>query len=172
LTNPAAHVPIPSKKQAELIRTHKQFSTNAEAPMKRLVANTCVVAFFALNISACRESSSPPATATKTNAPTAHVQKRAEELLKTIQTRRWSNCVDFVAVETDFESLRRMGVSTNGNSDIVSQQVGAWFKQLYDVVQPGEVMSVRFTTDNKNLALVSYMHGDLDGFPMRQIASE
>lgn len=65
-----------------------------------------------------------------------------------------------------------MGVSTNGNPDIVSQQVGAWFKQLYDVVQPGEVMSVRLTTDNKNLALVSYMHGDLDGFPMRQIAGE
>jgi hypothetical protein len=100
------------------------------------------------------------------------IRKRAEDLLAVVRSRQWSNCVTFVAVKTDAETLRRMGTQTNATADAVAQAVGAWFKSLYDAVQPGKAVQAVHIRPGGELAILLYMHGDLDGFYMRKVDGE
>lgn len=105
----------------------------------------------------------------------AAVRMRAQELLRTLQQRKWTEAVRFVIVVTgkhDATTRTRMGIPHGATREVIDQRVAEWFQQLYDVVQPGTTVSVRFDSRDKTLAQVTYRAGDLDAFYMRLVDGE
>lgn len=134
--------------------------------MKHFIIICSIVAFLFSSHSAFSEPTpAPPETEAK-------ISKRAGELLGAIRSREWTKCVAFVAVRKDTETLRRMGLSKDASSKQIEEKVAAWFKGLYNVVQPGGVSAVRIRKDDENLVLIEYKHEDIDGFYMRRIDGE
>ena len=137
--------------------------------MKKTIACICLVALSAVCVSARADSPQP------VQDSTAPIRKRAEALLEILRSGQWSKAAGFVVVSTgrkDAETRHRMGIPKDATSELISQKVVEWFKQLYGTVKPGRVVEVRIDPRDKGLALIEYMHEDKDGFYMRRVDAE
>jgi len=132
--------------------------------MKSLIS-ICLILGLLLSSGIC-DFVSPP------NEVTEQIRKRADSLLSVIQSGQWTNCVRFIAVQKDAETLRGMGVSKDASSEAIAEKVAAWFKGVYDIVRPGRAGTIRICKDDKNLALIQYDHEDVDSFVMRRVDGE
>lgn len=95
---------------------------------------------------------------------------RAEALLSTVRQRDWGKAASFVLLDDD--TRRQMGIPQNADSRTAQDQAGAWFERMYGTVIPGDVHDVEISTQDPNVARVSYFHEDLDGFRMRLVDGE
>jgi len=95
------------------------------------------------------------------------IQKRAEELLAVLRAGKWSEARAFVIL--DNATRRRMEIPKGADERLIEGNVSAWFQKLYGTVKPGTVQAVRLDEKDPNFAMVSYRHGDLDGFEMRKV---
>jgi hypothetical protein len=102
----------------------------------------------------------------------AAVRIRAQGLLRKLQQRKWTETVPYVIVATGKHGAttrRRMGIPDGATSEVIEKRVAEWFRQLYDVAQPGTDVSVRIDSRDKTWARVTYRAGDLDAFHMRLV---
>lgn len=89
---------------------------------------------------------------------------RAEELIAALIRGDWTAAARFVYL--DANTRARMGIASGAGMAEAQPRVEAWFKNLYEVVRPGRVVSVNIDAAKPTHALVSYTHEDLDGFSM------
>ena len=100
----------------------------------------------------------------------AAVRTRAETLLQLLRAEQWEDAADLVL--TDEVTQQRLGIPEGASPDTRTEKIAGWFEGIYGSVKPGPVFSVRLDPKDPNLALVSYRHGDLDGFNMRLVEGE
>ena len=92
---------------------------------------------------------------------------RAQELLAALARGDWSRAARFVHLDRTTRS--RMGIASGAGRREARPKIEAWFKRMYGVVRPGRLVSVKIDARDSTRALVSYMHEDLDAFPMRYV---
>lgn len=104
------------------------------------------------------------------------VYDRAETLLQTIRDKKWDEIINFVVVKTakkDKATKTRMNISDKDSEEEIAKKTGDFFKQVYGVDKPGKIMRpIRFNKKDPTLATVTYRHGDIDNFNMRNVAGE
>ena len=93
------------------------------------------------------------------------VRGRADAFLASLREGRWKEAAEFVLL--DEVTQERMEISKDTEPEVRSGIIAKWLQRLYGRVKPGSVHSVRLDPKDKNLALIMYRHGDLDGFHMR-----
>ncbi len=98
------------------------------------------------------------------------VRGRAEALLTALRQRDWGKAASFVLLDDD--TRLRMGIPQGADPRTVQAQAAAWFEGLYGTVTPGFVRDVVILDQDPNVARVTYRHGDLDAFIMRQVDGE
>ncbi len=109
------------------------------------------------------------------NSADDKINKRAEEFLSAIRTENWEACTSYIIVITekhDKYTRMRMGISENADQEEIKEKIISFFKGLYEKVKPGKIMSIKINPKDKKLVLISYRHGDLDGFYMREVDDE
>ncbi len=109
------------------------------------------------------------------NNETANVKKRAETLLQTIREEKWDELDKFVVIVAE-QIDKETGKSTKifhfvDNIETKEKVIGR-FKEVYSVLKPGKIITVRVSEKDKTTAGVSYKHGDKDGFDMVLIDGE
>lgn len=99
----------------------------------------------------------------------ARVRADADALLEVLRAGRWEEAVPFVAL--DDATRERMEIPAGASEAVIRSRVEIWFRTLYGNLKPGAVQGIRFEPGDSTLVLVTYRHGDLDGFRMRLVGS-
>jgi hypothetical protein len=93
------------------------------------------------------------------------VRADADALLEVLRAGRWEEAVPLVSL--DDVTRERMEIPAGASEAVIQSRVEAWFRTLYENLKPGAVQGIRFEPGDSTVALVTYRHGDLDGFRMR-----
>lgn len=120
--------------------------------------------FIIVFISACNQGSERHEGKTE-----KVVRAEASAFLDVLRAGKWDDAVPFVSLDDVTRS--RMGIPKDANNELIRSKVKAWFQSLYGKTKPGPVHSIRVDPNDPGLALVSYRHGDIDGFNMRFVGS-
>lgn len=101
----------------------------------------------------------------RVEAPTPEgARLRAEEFVAALRNADWGKAARFVYLDSNTRT--RMGIASGADVQEARPKVEAWFRTMYGIVRPGEVVSVKIDPSGPTRALVSYKHEDLDGFTM------
>ncbi len=106
----------------------------------------------------------------ETTVDEADVEKQTGEFLDALRERDWSGAADRVLLN---ESARtQFGLPASADAEIIVSRITSLFRTMYESNPPGGISSVRRDpagTGDRDLVMVSYRHGDLDGFYMRRV---
>lgn len=136
----------------------------ATSRWRRLTRTLCTVALLI----------SPPLLAC-TGAPTDDektdlARSQAEQLLESLRRHQWAEATDLVLLNDAARS--RFGLPADIDARVIAERVEELFRRLYERNPPGPILSIRIDprdTGDESLAIVSYRHGDIDGFHMRLV---
>lgn len=97
------------------------------------------------------------------------IRAEASAFLDILRAGKWDDAVPLVSLDDVTRS--RMGIPENAADELIKSKVQEWFQTLYEKIRPGSVHSVRIDPNDPDLALISYRHGDIDGFNMRFVGN-
>lgn len=99
---------------------------------------------------------------------TQKIKLRAENFLQTVREEKWDETYKFVAfiVHKDGKSIRKRLDAPENFDEEIKKQIAERFRKLYTAPKPGKTARVTIYGKDKTVALIEYMHEDLDGFNM------
>ena len=120
---------------------------------------TCLLTLILLLTSAC-ESDKP-------EDQYAQVRIRAEALIQALQNEQWLAAADYVLMNQKTEERIEMFMCEDKSKP--KQCLADFFQTLYSTLKPGEIYDINQLDSDEDLVLVTYRHGDIDGFRMRNV---
>ena len=119
---------------------------------------TCLLTLILLLTSACQPVE-PIDTKTQ-------VKIRAEALIQLLQNQQWFAAADYVLI--DQKAKERLQSLSCPDKSKPKQCLADFFQILYKNQKPGDIFNITHpNSKDQDLVLVTYRHGDIDGFYMR-----
>jgi hypothetical protein len=95
---------------------------------------------------------------------------QADVFLETLREGDWDKAADCVLMND--AAWSRFGLREDADTSELAEHIQELLKSLYQDLAPGPIVAVRldhFGTGDRELVIVEYRHGDLDGFFMRLV---
>lgn len=120
---------------------------------------TCLLTLMLLLTSAC-ESDKPEDLH-------AQVRLRANALLQVLRDEQWLAAADYVLMNQKTKERIEMFICEDKTKP--KQCLADFFQTLYSKQKPGDIFNISYLNHNdQELVLITYRHGDIDGFYMRK----